>query len=241
MHFDFDEVRSKVKTDIMEGDHMFKSMPHYMSVGESALKAIVASFLLANQKKSPETILDFASGSGRVARWLCAAYPNAKVHASDLRDDSLAFLSKTFGIETWPSSESIEDIVPPAQYDLIWCGSLLTHLSEAKTRDMLVAFHKWLKPGGIAVVTTHGKKVLDNIASGMRYMEPDQRLAFLSQAAYRGYGYVDYTGRTIGVSVNSLEWLCREVQRLNARMITISDHAWDNHQDVFAFQKTSPA
>lgn len=224
----------------MPGDHMFRPgrERHYEAVGESAVRAINASIIAAGVAE-PATVLDFACGSGRVARWLPLAFPRAKIDVSDVRADSLAFCSAKFGVGTWLSSEDLDAVSSPRQYDLIWCGSLLTHLSEIRSAALIKNFGSWLKPNGIVVFTLHGRRVIDNMITGqVNYIPSSSCSQVLKELALRRYGYVRYApDRDIGFSVNTLDWVVAEALRSQFRIVMISENSWDNHQDVIAIQR----
>lgn len=240
MLLDFvDHVRTTVDWGMMPGDPMFKNNnDHYRGVGESALRAILGSHLLAN-KAEPTSILDFACATGRVTRWLRAAYPNADMDVVDLNPEWTAWSAEKFGATGWVSSVDLSTVNAPRQYDLIWCGSLITHIPAKETTLLLTKFHEWLAPSGIAVVTSHGRQFVKYLNAGtIRYFANDESTpVILSDLALNGYGYVPHPGQTHGISASTLEWLLRSVRELGARVITMSENAWDGHQDVIAFQK----
>ena len=72
-------------------------------------------------------ILDLPCGHGRVMRWLRATFPKASLTACDIDGDGVSFCAETFGARPALSSTDPEDLVL-GTFDLIWCGSLLTHL-----------------------------------------------------------------------------------------------------------------
>jgi 2-polyprenyl-3-methyl-5-hydroxy-6-metoxy-1,4-benzoquinol methylase len=236
-----EEVRAKVDWTLMPGDHMLSApdLNHYSAVGESALNVMTSCLALAGAKE-PQTILDFGCGSGRVLRWLRAAYPGASLHASDVRQDSLRFCATQFRATTWLSSANLADIEAPARFDLIWAGSVATHLSEERTQTLLRKLCSWLNNGGVSIVTTHGRKALRNMrARRTKYVPPERHEDVLFPLCERGYGYLPFQGRDVGFSVNTLEWLMREALALNVRIVCISEHAWDKHQDVLAVQRVA--
>lgn len=234
----------EVSRNIMPGDHMFnpKNEGHYFSVGRSALNCI-RSFQLASGASSPESVLDFACGSGRVTRWLRAAFPSASLHASDVRSDSLEFVEASLGALGWISSPRFEEISPPRGYDLIWCGSLITHLDEKSSLSALDAMKGWLEPGGMLVVSFHGEKVLRNFRSGRLNYLPAELFDEVEEGCRRsGHGYVDYPGRKgIGFSLSSREWMLRAMLagRISLRLVGFIESGWDSHHDVLAVQRVA--
>ena len=226
----------------MPGDPMFfGNEAHYGSVGASALKAIVAAHLLAN-KADPQSVLDFACGAGRVTRWLRAAFPVAELDVSDIYPELTTWTSAAFGANGWRSSEDLSSLVAPRQYDLIWSGSLATHLSANGAKALMNKFHEWLAPQGIAVMTTHGSRFLELLlAKKVPYFHDEVReekvAALMWDLVLKGYGFAAHGSAPYGISGATLEWHIAAAREFGARVLTVSDHTWDNHQDVIAFQK----
>jgi len=236
---DIERARESILWEVMEGDHMLTAAnrDHYASVGESALRVIQASLLLANIDP-PKKILDFGCGSGRVTRWLRAVYPEADIVVSDVRADSLDFCSQTFNATIWKSGPDFDALEAPAAFDLIWSGSLMTHLSEERSMSLLRNFKKWLTPNGVCVVTAHGRRVISNmIARKNNYIPANRIEEVLAGLANRGFAYVPYGNQDIGFSVNTPEWLLRATRDLDVRLLAIAEHSWDIHQDALSFQK----
>ena len=214
---------------------------HYFSVGRSATRNILLA--RASAQAGPVlSILDFACGSGRVTRWFRAAFPDASVFASDLRQDSLAFVSESLGAKPWLSAGNFDALVPPTQFDVIWCGSLITHLDAQSAASAISAMRSWLRPGGVLVFSFHGKKVLSNFRSGRSKYLSEELFAQVYEGYRRsGHGYVDYPGRKgLGFSLSRIDWVVNvaaPIEDAMHRVIHLAEAAWDNHHDVAAVQK----
>lgn len=234
-----DDIVPRVSREVMVNDHMFneKNPDHYFHVGRSAITCITAALMLA-KRPAPRRILDFACGSGRVTRWLKAAFPEATIVVSDVREDSLTFLKNTFDVETVLSSPVFLDIDFDEPFDLIWSGSLITHLPQKQTRIFLESCGSWLLPDGVAVVTFHGREVQRRMAlSNQKYLSTNDAAKVISELEMAHYGYVNYPGQVnIGLSISYPEWILGELTRLNHSLVALSEAAWDNHQDVLAFR-----
>jgi SAM-dependent methyltransferase len=144
---------------ISPNDQMYAgSQSQYFAIGHSALQAIdVALRAAGKQRSSVRRILDLPCGHGRVCRYLRDAFPRAEITACDLETDGVDYCAATFGAIPVYSDPIAARIKLGGTFDLIWCGSLLTHLSEQRSREFLDLFCSRLAEGGIVVFTVHGR------------------------------------------------------------------------------------
>ena len=94
------------------------------------------------------------------------------------------------------------------KFDLIWCGSLVTHLSEEATADLLKFFYDHLLPNGLCIFTTHGRLSAELIRTNAETygLTVDAQQQVLSQFYANGYGYTDYSKQPgYGISLVSYE------------------------------------
>lgn len=232
-----------VLTEISPQDEMHRANPeHYYDVGESARRVI--EHALSSVHRPPETvhrILDLPCGHGRVLRFLRAAFPQAELSACDLNRDGVEFCAKAFGAQPIHSDPDPRRVPLNRDYDLIWCGSLLTHLSEPNCVNFLEVFHDALAPGGLAVVTLHGRHFADDLASGRR--TGDLSTAGIAELVrqYRasGFGYVNYPA-TPDYGFSLTHPSCTFTRLVATRPWRVADYresAWDRRQDVLVLQK----
>jgi SAM-dependent methyltransferase len=230
-----------VKLDLSDDDGMYAGNDrHYLSCGASALNAILAAVQLADSA-SPRAILDFGAGAGRVMRWLRAAYPASEISSCDIRRQDMRFCETTFGAKTWVSGIDIDQLNAPRQYDLIWLGSVVTHLSADNTIRLLKKITSWLNPGGIAAISFHGRRAIQIHATpGMiDYIHPAGWEQIISGYKASGYGYADYEGQKgYGISLTELGWFSAAVAQLpEVKLVMLAETVWYQHHDVFAVQK----
>lgn len=219
---------------------------HYYSVGADAIRIIINA-LLANSRQPPQSILDFPSGSGRVTRHLRAFFPEARIVASDLYDDHLNFCREAFQIDCLLSQVNVGEIDFGEKFDLIFCGSLLTHLPEALFSDTIDLLARSLSDSGIAVVTVHGRFSDYLQATRTNFYIPDEYYRVAAEAVQRtGFGYVDYPHNFLqghfdkeegyGIALARPHWVLRLLEpRTDLRLLGYVERGWDNHQDVLIF------
>jgi SAM-dependent methyltransferase len=123
------------------------SLDHYLSVGLSGLRIMRLALEIAGAT-DPKAILDLPCGHGRVLRHIRVAFPAARITACDLDRDGVDFCVREFGVNGVYSSSKPAEIPIGDQFDLIWCGSLLTHLSVRQSGTFSIG----LKSGSRRVV-----------------------------------------------------------------------------------------
>jgi len=232
-----------VMRDIAPGDGMFiGNEDHYFNVGESALHAVESALHTARRRKSTiRRILDLPCGHGRVLRFLRNAFPDAQLTACDLNCDGVEYCARTFGATPVMSRPEPGEIPVHGEFDLIWCGSLLTHLPAEKWAEFLRLFQQRLGHRGILVFSTHGQHCQRELAAGRNpHGISDQQVAELLRG-YReqGFGYVDYdAGSTYGFSLaHPACVMARFIASSGCRLIGYYESGWDGRQDVISLQK----
>ena len=211
---------------------------HYFSCGESALRVLLAAIDLANIAP-PKSILDFGAGAGRVTRWIKAAFPDSRIHACDIRKHDMEFLRSSLGVEASTVGTNIDLLTVPGRYDVIWVGSVITHLPAARTRDLVAKLLSFCNPGGLLIASFHGRYAIERQESGHLYIHDEGWQRIKSGYVSSGYGYADYEGQSdYGISVCSTQWVIRIVQSMNSvRLVLLGERAWDDHHDVVAIKK----
>lgn len=233
---------ASLSTDIFLSDAMYAgNRHHYFSCGASALTCILHALGVAGLKK-PNKLLDFGCGAGRVTRWLRAAYPEADLHACDIRAQDLAFVRKSFCAITWVSGVDIDALEPLGSYDVIWVGSVFTHLSAEVSTKLFDKLMKWLTLGGVLIFSVHGRFVLHRATAGDNIYGLGENWAkLIEKYENTGYGYANYPLQDgYGISLSrSVWWISLIENRSDMRLACLSERAWDGHHDVIAVQKAN--
>jgi SAM-dependent methyltransferase len=243
------KIAGWLNTEISPGDAMYAgNAEHYFSVGASALNNILHALAISAAVRTPNRILDFGCGAGRVTRWISAAFPDASPEGCDLREADIAFVHTTFGALTWISSTKVAELNPPcaspeARYDLIWVGSVFTHLSQEASAELFDKLVSWLNPLGVMVFTSHGRMAVSRGQHSGFYGIPGQWDRVQADFETSGFGYADYADTPgYGISLVQLCWWARHItSRAELQLICMTEQAWDGHQDVIAVQKLPSA
>lgn len=236
----------KIITRISKRDTMFQgNLDHYFSVGMSALHCIEIALFIANKKSTDiKKILDLACGYGRVMRIIKAAFQKAAITACELDKVAVDYCVKTFSATPAYSSKQVSEIKIDDSFDLIWNGSLLTHLDSDLWEGYIRLFESLLKPNGILIFTVHGCLVADKLKKGdNNYYGLDQARVskILKDYEDHGFGYVNYCNETdYGISISSRSWVLSCLENIsNLHVLAYAEHLWDNHQDVVICIKDS--
>jgi SAM-dependent methyltransferase len=192
-------------------------------------------------EREPQRILDLPSGHGRVMRALKARFPRAELVACDILEGGVQFCAETFGAVPVHAPEDPRAIDLEGPFDLIWVGSLFTHLRPQRWTHFMDCFCEWLAPGGTLVATTHGRHVARVLQRGKIDLglspEACARLVagFRSGFAYENYRkYPDY-----GISLSQPWWVVRHLQRPRMELVSFTETGWADFQDVYAARKST--
>lgn len=253
-----DIIESELIRTISPDEDMFAgSEEHYFGVGRSALECIDVSLRAAGRVVSDvKRVLDLPCGHGRVTRYLRLAFPEAGITACDLLRDGVDFCASTFGaVPIYSADEPNEIPLERDAFDLIWVGSLFTHFDSGLWSDFLKVFRSWLRPGGVLVFTTQGRKAYRNVVNGSSIygLLPWRRTTILYNYERRGFGFERYQSAVstkssggakqslYGMSLSSPDWVIAQIAKLDGlRVVHFSERAWDNHQDCFACVRDDP-
>lgn len=111
-------------------------------------------------------VLDFGCGWGRITQLLSIHFNPENIIAGDVQNDALK-LCQDNGVRAayellspWPPS-----LIADASLDFVFAYSVFSHLSEKNADAWVREFHRILKPGGIAFLTTRHRTFFDYLES----------------------------------------------------------------------------
>ena len=223
---------------------------NYFLAGLSALDCVEEALRQVGPK-SIRRVLDLPSGYGRELRFLAQRFPDAAFTACDIHPGAVDFCARAFGAIAAYSQPEMSRMSFATDFDLIWCGSLITHLDRAAIAELLALFARHLSTSGVLIFTTNGdfvtRRMLDEGAT-YELQEADIPVitSSYSQTGYgyrdypRGLGYFDFHPEKsrYGVSLTSPDWIRKLARGAGGlREVSFKEHGWCDHQDVFGFVK----
>lgn len=213
------------------------SSARYLGVALSALDAIESALVRVSE---PRTILDLPCGHGRVTRILRARYPRARIVACDLDRHGVEFCARTFAASGVVSVLDFAALALDGTFDLIWVGSLLTHLPERATRRFLGFACRHMGPDSRLVLTSHGESTVRRLRADTYRLGTAASRGLAGQFLSAGYGYRGYGGNPdYGVSAIDLRWFETVLAGSPLRLESHHPEGWDDHQDVLVLRRAA--
>ena len=228
---------TSVSQKIHPNDTMFRGGPDwYYPVGESGVACIFSALTLTRLAKV-KRVLDLPCGHGRVGRHLRTAFPNAKLYFSDLDTEGVDFCADEFNGTGIYSVRDLTKAKLPRDIDVIWVGSLFTHVSRGKTFAWLSFLVNHLSSQGILVATFHGYFTAQNPPASARVDLEKLRREFHAM----GYGFEAYPSDDpvqlgeYGFSMSKPSSILDMADAISGmRVVSYTERGWANNHDVLA-------
>ncbi len=183
------------------------------------------------ERTSKTALLEFASGYGMVTRHLLKELSPIRIVSCDIHQQAIDFLHSTLGVETILSKSVPEEIKWQDSYDVVFALSFFSHMPDHSFGRWLKTLFDALKPNGYLIFTTHG------ISS--------TKLKNLTIPAEKGFLFVpmseqkDLNENEYGSSYVTSKYVKQQVKHyLHADILSLTEAAWWNHQDLYIIRKT---
>jgi SAM-dependent methyltransferase len=135
----------------------------FLRSGRAGYDAIAAHAPLAEL----ESVLDFGCGCGRVTRWWSDFH--GRIAGSDVNEPAIAWCRTNLPFGRFEHNALAPPLVfEDESFDLVYALSVFTHL----TADLQLAWRdelrRVLRPGGLLLLTTHGRSYVPRLAEDER-------------------------------------------------------------------------
>jgi SAM-dependent methyltransferase len=213
----------------------------YFAIGERALELIKLAAKLSG-RPDYQNILDLPCGHGRVMRWIQAHYPRATLTGCDLNQAGVDFCCEQFGAKGVYSDVDLSRVQFDAPFDLIWCGSLLTHLPVAKALTTLDQLLSWASEDAVIMFTTQGRYFSSLLARDQGdFADNADIVSLLERYVADGAAFAPYyedPQRRYGLMLMTPEFLTRHLQQFPQVILrAYLEQAWGVQDVVILYKK----
>lgn len=192
--------------------------------------------------------LDFGCSSGRVTRVLQALAPNVGWHGCDPNGPAVAWASAHIGAIRFTQSPTDPPLAfADDHFDLVVAVSIWSHYGESAARRWLRELERLIRPGGLAILTTHGPQSVAYY--GENALRSRDELAQIRRAMHQiGFYFKPEFGESgdwgvlhpeWGTAYISPEWMLRET-RAAWRLESFRAGGNEDNQDVFVLERRPP-
>jgi len=173
------------------------------------------------------SLLEFASGYGRVTRHFKAAMPDFDVTACDIHPQAVEFLER-LGLPAVQSRPKPEDFGLGRTFDVVYAFSFFTHMPRATWGRWLKALERHVSPGGILMFSTHGR--LSQQLMGVPFLEPDG-FFFHAVSEQKDLELAEY-----GNTVTTFDYVYRQIEDTELKIVQFRE-AGAGHHDIYILQR----
>ncbi|HAM51169.1 MAG TPA: hypothetical protein DCP92_10960 [Nitrospiraceae bacterium] len=174
-----------------------------------------------------ESFLDFACGYGKSTRFLIQELDLDKVWVSDIYEGAVDFQKKYFGVNGFYSQTEPSKLEFPRKFEVIYVGSLFSHLPANRFEEWLLTLYNVLEDHGILILSTHG----ESLCPAGCQVDPSG-FTFLRSSESRSLSTEEY-GSTFVTS----EWVKKLARKLGIINIYFMEKELWGSQDIYVITK----
>ncbi|PGZ93613.1 methyltransferase [Bacillus pseudomycoides] len=230
---------------IHENDHIFRFVMEHpsFSSGEQAIEYYfndgqksASLFMeliqeLLEVKEEPTQVLEFASGYGRITRYLLNQERKLDITACDIHEEAVNFIKEKLSAKVLLSHTQPELFTVPHSYHVVFALSFFSHIPDSTWFRWLKTLYNTLQPGGLLIFTTHGYQ--------------SKKMSGTPELNSEGYWFapgseqLDLEGQDYGVTVVSPAYVCKKIELLpeNPVIVRMVEGFWWGHQDLYIIRK----
>ena len=113
----------------------------------------------------PARVLDFGCGCGRLLRVFARHADTLELHGADVDAEAVAWCREELDFASFTAL----GVDPPTElesesFDAIYAYSVFTHLPEDAHLAWLAELARIVKPGGLVLLTTQGRRIVEHVA-----------------------------------------------------------------------------
>jgi len=205
----------------------------YLNSGVHQME-IIQKILEKKEKDINQTkILDFASGHGRLTRFMVLKIPPSNIWVSDTKVDAVNFQKSIFNVNGFYSSFVPEELRLQLKFDFIFVGSLFSHLNQNLFIRWLKKLLSLLESDGVLCIST---VPIDDIQKSGDFNYTEYPASVLDEEMYEISKSTGMKAQELyGVALVREEWLAKTLNTLTggiAKYYRYKKALWDL-QDIY--------
>jgi SAM-dependent methyltransferase len=237
-------AREGVESAVHEKDFIYWYLvdaPHNVTISKASVDYYFADAAhsankLANLVRTSDLpkdrklrLLEFASGYGRVSRFL-KKDPLFDLVCCDIHPGAIEFLTRELGVKTLQSVSSPLQFTTPGKFDVIFALSFFSHMPRATFGPWLRALFEALDVGGYLIFTNHGWTSAHRF--NLCTLPPD---GFIFSPATE---QKDIDASEYGCTIAAPEFVFNEIRRqAGSQNIRFQQAGWWDLQDVWMVRR----
>lgn len=156
------------------------------------------------------SVMDFASGYGRLTRVLVQKLRREQIWISDIYGAAVDWQAAEFGVNAVRSVPDPATFDHAGSHDIVFVGSLFSHLPAPLFRAWLARLYRLVAPGGVLAFSVHDEtilppgEVLD--ASGLSYYRTSESGSLDTEIYGMSYVNEGFVGAAIGELPGAPGW-----------------------------------
>jgi SAM-dependent methyltransferase len=189
--------------------------------------------------KTVSSVLDLPCGHGRVSRHLRAAFPEADLAFCDIDPAGVDFCATSFRGRGIRSRPELADVELGSRFDVIWVGSLFTHVDKGRTERWLRHLCQHLTTDGILLASFHGTWARQVHLKHYPMIGEREWSKIDKECAKSGFGYRPYPDQDYGISLSRASAVVDLSCAISGtRLLSYTERGWAEHHDVVAIART---
>jgi SAM-dependent methyltransferase len=184
--------------------------------------------------------MELGCGYGRLIRQLVDQVSPEQIAVTDVDRRGVDFCTYEFGVRGFPTDRPSDDLeFPPV--DVLYAVSVISHLDVDDVDALLRLMLRTVRPGGLALFSTHGPSTLghlDHYGPGW----PPMRGDIEAQLASKGWAFLQYPGQRsrYGLAWHEPEWLTTRIKDLGGpgvAEVEVLPRGLEEHQDLYVVRR----
>lgn len=229
---DRDMLLDYLVRSVFPSDHT-QAIRKYFEGGESCAGQFAD--LVKQHAPGAKSILEFASGYGRVARYAKLTMPEIEWTSSDIHPEAVRFLEEKIGISAFASSHKPEEWRTDKKYDVVFALSFFSHMPDQTFAGWISSLLDSVGTGGLLIFTTHGAESLRMMKKGGMDAEFDSKGYYWHPHSDQ----LDLSASEYGTSAVSFQYVFNALSGIApAELVRFQEAFWWKHQDLYVLRKT---